>query len=57
MTSYELTITAIITVDARDEEDACEKATGLTRILIEEDGATLHIDTDMINNADIEETP
>ena len=57
MTRYELAITATITVDARDEEHAFEKAMVLARILTREDGVTLHIDADTINNADIEELP
>lgn len=55
MKRYQLIITATVTVTARDEEEAAEKAMPLARILIQEDGATLHIDADSINNATIEE--
>lgn len=55
MKRYELIFTATITVNARDEEDAIERALPLSRQLIREDGATLHIGIDELNNATIEE--
>lgn len=55
MKTYELIFTAVITVNARDEEDAVERSLPLARMLISQNDATLHIGVDDLNNATIEE--